>query len=246
MKRLLLFFPVFAFTLLGLGQAPESFSYHVVLHDAAGKPVAAHTVYLKISILTGNAYDTVVYSEHHQVITNKQGLVSLEIGNGTDKTGNFASIDWNAREYFLKVGVDTTGGTYYRDMGITQILTVPGNLDVKGLKNPEETVSEDELFISRRYVGNFLDYRQTGPDDYNGPNIIWIKTTMESTFGKISAYGKKCEFSVGDKLYLKRKYYSPGQVSGYWEYQIENDSSIYYKATEFQYDRKVYLETWFK
>jgi hypothetical protein len=246
MKRLLLFSTAFAFCLFGLGQAPESFSYHVLIHDAAGEAVAVHAVSLKISILTGSAYDKVIYSESHHVATDQQGLVSLDIGNGTDKTGDLSSIDWSTGEYFLKIGIDTAGGANYKDLGTTQILNVPYTTPVESLKKPARTVSEDKLFISRRYVGNFLDYRQTGPDTYNGPNLIWIKTSMENTLGKISAYGKKCEFSVGDKLYLKRKYYSPGQVSGYWEYQIENDSSIYYKATEFQYDRKVYIETWFK
>jgi hypothetical protein len=91
-----------------------------------------------------------------------------------------------------------------------------------------------------------VDYRQTGPSDSNGLNLIWIKTTLDKTFGKISAFGKKCEFSVDDKLYIKRTYYSPGVVSGYWVYQIENDSSVYYRLTDFQHDRKVSVETWFK
>jgi hypothetical protein len=68
---------------------------------------------------------------------------------------------------------------------------------------------------------------------------------MENTFGKISAYGKKCEFSVGDKLYLRRTYYTPGGISGYWTYQIENDSSVYYRLTDFQNDKKVFVKSWF-
>jgi hypothetical protein len=91
-----------------------------------------------------------------------------------------------------------------------------------------------------------VDYRQTGPDTYNGPNIIWVKTSMDEIFGKISAYGKKCKFLVGDKLYIKRTFLSPGGVSGYWVYRIENDSSVYYRVTDFQHDRKVFVETWFK
>jgi len=34
--------------------------------------------------------------------------------------------------------------------------------------------------------------------------------------------------------------------SGYWIYQIENDSSTYYRLSEFQYDKKVYIETLFR
>jgi hypothetical protein len=105
-------------------------------------------------------------------------------------------------------------------------------------------LQEDEVFVTKKYVGNFLDYRYSGPETFGGPHLIWIKTTMDSTYGKISAYSKKCEFSVGDKIYLRRTYYTPG-VFGYWVYQIENDSSIFYRVSEFQYDNKVLVQNWY-
>lgn len=107
------------------------------------------------------------------------------------------------------------------------------------------SLKEGEFFITRKYVGDFLDYRQTGPENFSGTSLIWIKTSMESTYGRISAYSKKCEFKVGERLYLTRKYYSPGGVSEYWEYNIENDSSVYYKVTEYQNDHKVFVKDWF-
>jgi hypothetical protein len=113
-------------------------------------------------------------------------------------------------------------------------------------KKSSSLLEEDELFMTRKYVGNFLDYRYTGPETFDGPNLIWVKTSMDNTYGKISAYGKKCEFNVGDKIYLKRTYYTPGGVFGYWVYSIENDSSVYYRVSGFQYDNKVLVQTWFK
>jgi hypothetical protein len=104
---------------------------------------------------------------------------------------------------------------------------------------------DGELFITRKFVGVFIDYRRTGSDTFSGPNLIWIKTSMEGTYGKICAFGKKCDFSAGDRLYLTRTYYNPGGISAYWVYKIENDSSVYYKVTEFQNDRKVLVKTWF-
>ena len=106
-------------------------------------------------------------------------------------------------------------------------------------------LKDGEIFITRKYVGQYLDYRHTGPNTFSGPNLIWIKTSMEKTFGKISAYGEKCEFSVGDRLYLTRTYYSPGGISAYWVYNIENASSLFYRVTEFQNDHKVLVQSWF-
>jgi len=105
---------------------------------------------------------------------------------------------------------------------------------------------EDELILTRKFIGVFLDFRQTGPENYEGPNIIWLKTSMESTYGKLSAYGKKCEFTPGERLYLRRTYYSPGIVSGYWVYTVENDSSVSYRATDFQHDKGVLIRDWFE
>lgn len=114
------------------------------------------------------------------------------------------------------------------------------------LKKSSSAVQEEDLIITRRYVGDFIEYRHTGPENYEGPNIIWVKTSLESQYGKISAYGKKCEFSPGDRLYLRRIFYSPGIVSGYWVYMLENDSSVSYRATDLQHDREVLIKTWFE
>ncbi len=246
MKRLLLLLIIMPVCLIVSGQEPGSFNYQVVVRNASGELVKSHTVSFRISILSGNAYNTVVYSEIHNVRTSQKGLVSLEIGNGTKKTGNFESIDWRAENYFLKVEIDPSGGNDYKEMSMTQILNIPYSPSLGSSKKSAATVTEDKLVISRKYVGNFIDFRQTGPSTGSGPNIVWIKTSLDKMYGKISAYGKKCDFSVGDKLYIKRTYYTPGGLFGFWVYQIENDSSVYYKVTDFQYDHKVPVETWFK
>jgi hypothetical protein len=105
-------------------------------------------------------------------------------------------------------------------------------------------IPEDELIVTRKYVGNFLDYRHTPPERIADPNIVWIKTTQDSIYGKLSVLSKDCEFEEGDRLFLRRKYVTPG-VWGYWEYQIENDKKVFYKLSEFQHDKKVFIETWF-
>jgi len=103
---------------------------------------------------------------------------------------------------------------------------------------------EDRLYITRRYIGDYEDFRHTAPGSFGDPHLIWIKTTQDSTFGKISAYSKDCGFNQGDRLYLRRKYVTPG-VFGYWIYQIENDSSVFYRVCEYQNDKKVLVQSWY-
>lgn len=105
-------------------------------------------------------------------------------------------------------------------------------------------IPEDELIVTRKYVGNFLDYRHTAPERIADPHIVWIKTTQDSIYGKLSVLSRECDFKEGDRLFLRRKYVTPG-VWGYWEYQIENDSNVFYKLSEFQHDRKVPVQSLF-
>ena len=110
----------------------------------------------------------------------------------------------------------------------------------------QSSMEEDSMLITRRYVGNFVEYRQHIPEKFGEPYLVWIKTTMDSTLGKISAYGERCDFQTGDRLYIKRILLSPGVLSSYWEYQIESeDSQFTYRLSEFQHDRKNLINTWF-
>jgi hypothetical protein len=246
MKRLLLSLAVFSLCLIVTGQEPESINYKTIVRNSSGEPVVSKIVSIRVSIVRETKPESVIFSELHHPETDQVGSVSFNIGEGTDKTGDFADIDWNANKYFLKVETDIRGGSDYDNVVTTQILVIPYILPPRTLKKPAPDVIEDKLFLSRKYAGKFIDFRHTGPTTFNGPHIIWIKTSMESTFGKISAYGKKCVFSTGDNLYLKRTYFNPGGISGYWVYQIENDSSVFYRLTDFQHDQKVAVESWFK
>lgn len=245
MRNLCLILFAACFCNITTAQIQEPLTYQTVVRNSAGEIVASKTVYFRLSILMGESTGTLVYSEFQKVTTDKKGMVSLLIGEGTEKTGDFSTIPWDTDKFFIKVEIDIAGGSAFVEMVTTQLLVVPFSSPVKQSKRASSTIEEDELMIIRKYVGTYLDYRNTGVDNYGSPNLIWIKTSMEKIYGKISAYGRSCEFTVGENLYLKRIFYSPGGISGYWVYQIENNSGISYRLTDFQHDKKVMAETWF-
>jgi hypothetical protein len=106
------------------------------------------------------------------------------------------------------------------------------------------SINEDELYITRRYIGDFMDYKISSPVSFGDPSVVWIKTTRDSVYSTISVYSKKCEFSAGDKLFLRRMF-AIGSGFGYWFYQIENDSAIYYPVKEFTDEDKILVQRWF-
>ncbi len=120
------------------------------------------------------------------------------------------------------------------------VLSSCGTANKKTATQPEE----DKLYVTRMYIGDYEDFRHTAPARFGDPHLIWIKTSRDTTFGKISAYSRECSFREGDRLYLRRKYVTPG-VYGYWMYQIENDSSVFYRISEYQNDRKILVQSWY-
>lgn len=107
------------------GQAPQLISYQAIVRDAANKLVTSQSVGMKISILQGTSTGTSVYTETQTVTTNVNGLVTIEIGNGTVVSGTMASINWLNGPYFVNVEIDPTGGTSYSISATSQLLSVP-------------------------------------------------------------------------------------------------------------------------
>lgn len=55
-------------------------------------------------------------------------MFTITIGQGTYLSGNTTSIkdiDWGGQTHFLKIEMDTNGGSNYTHMGTSQIMTVP-------------------------------------------------------------------------------------------------------------------------
>lgn len=103
-------------------------------------------------------------------------------------------------------------------------------------------LNEEELYVSRKYIGDFIDYSFTGSQLTGGPDLIWIRTSVYTTFGTISAYGKICNFSCGDRIYLRPLRDTPGNF-GHWEYLIENDHSVSYTVSDFKYENNAFVRS---
>ena len=116
------------FLLLGitvLAQSPQQLSYQAIVRDAENDLLVNQAIGLEIQIVEGGEEGTPVYTERHEPVTNGNGLVSVEIGNGTASLGQFAAIDWANGSYFIHSGIDPEGGTDYTINGVSPVLSVP-------------------------------------------------------------------------------------------------------------------------
>jgi hypothetical protein len=125
MKRFLTLSIAVLFTICTFTQAPQKMSYQAVIRNSSDQLVKSQAIGMKISILQGSETGTPVYVETQTSSTNTNGLVIIQIGEGTPVTGTFSSINWTSGPYFIKTETDPSGGTTYSITGTSQILSVP-------------------------------------------------------------------------------------------------------------------------
>ena len=125
MKKLYIILAVALFSINLFAQAPEKMSYQAVVRNSSDALITSSPIGMKISILQGSATGTAVYEETQTATTNANGLVSIEVGNGTVLSGTFNTIDWSTGSYYIKSEIDPAGGTAYSISGSSQLLSVP-------------------------------------------------------------------------------------------------------------------------
>jgi hypothetical protein len=128
-------------------QSPDLMSYQAVVRNSNDALIANQPVGMQLSILQGSPGGTAVYIETHVPLSNDNGLVTVEVGNGSIVSGDFTIIDWSAGPYFIKTEMDPLGGTNYTITAISQFLSVPYALHAttaEHLTNP--IVETDPVF----------------------------------------------------------------------------------------------------
>jgi len=177
---------------LAFTQTPEAFKYQAVIGNASGEVIANATVALKVSVLQGSDVGTAVYEETFHPLTNDQGLVDIELGNGS-----FYSIDWGAHNYFLKIEVDPNNGTSFTHLGTSPLLSVPYALIARTAEedmvddadpdpnNELQIISLDGLDLTLSEGGGTVTLPAGGGADNWGSQVVESDATLsgEGTSG---------------------------------------------------------------
>jgi len=135
-------------------QAPEKMSYQAVIRDANGELVKETQIGLQISILKDSVDGTVIYVESHTPQTNKNGLVTVEIGTGVVLSGGFSEIDWQEGAHFIKTAIDIEGGTNYTLTSTNQLLSVPYAFHANTADSLIGTITETQNLANVLKQGN--------------------------------------------------------------------------------------------
>jgi len=136
---------IFSGTIIS-AQLSQGFKYQAVIRDATGTILQNQSISLKINILQGSEEGTSVYNETWNIETNSFGLVNLNIG---ENNVDFAAINWGTENYWIKIDLDETGGTDYKEMGTSKLLSVPYSL----YSNAPWETSENNIYYNAGNVG---------------------------------------------------------------------------------------------
>jgi hypothetical protein len=178
-----------------LAQSPEKISYQAVIRNSSGLLLNNVQIGIQINILQGSANGTSVYAEVQTPTTNANGLITIEIGDGSIMSGNISNIDWNNGPFFIKTEIDPEGGTNYTISGTSQILSVPYAIHAKTAESITGTIPEADPLFSTSQAANI-----TGNDIVNLGNLSGINTGDQDLSSFISIESDPV-FNLWDKSY---------------------------------------------
>ena len=148
MKKIILFsiFILCCSSTLLHAQVPGGIMFQAVARDVNGNIASERNIHIKVNIQTENNSNTSVYSEIFEVISSKEGIFSVVIGNGNWLSGanSIIDLDWNNNIYYLNLNVAVEPSLYdpswnyqdkYVDLGTSQIWSVPYSFNAETANN---------------------------------------------------------------------------------------------------------------
>lgn len=127
MKKVISIILITVFYLTSFAQVPGFFSYQAVIRDNAGLLLVNQPMLVKITISNSSSLSSPVYEENHiGSSTNANGLLTLNIGQGTPLLNTFNSINWSVGNYYIFADIFYNyGGTDYTIQTSSQLASVP-------------------------------------------------------------------------------------------------------------------------
>jgi len=167
--------------------AQNGINYKALIKDDSGNIVASSSVEIKFKILESDVL-TNVYEETHSPTTDNNGIIIVNIGEGTVVSGIFDNINWGNDDHFLNIKIDTGSG--FINLGTTQFSAVPYAFHAKKAANVKGLEAIDE--------GNGIGWRLIGRNNNYGnigSNAIDFSFINDPTLG-LGATGSYA-FSLG-------------------------------------------------
>ena len=121
--------------------AQQGINYKALIKDNLGNVVANQTIDVRFTVIADTGPTNVYVETHTGVVTDANGIVILNIGNGTT-SDVFTDISWGSDIHALKVEIDIEQDASFVDMGTTQFMAVPYALSAANAASKIDELSD--------------------------------------------------------------------------------------------------------
>jgi hypothetical protein len=185
LKKILSIFIIIILTTFNLISQPDYINFQSVLRDTDNKLVVDKPISLRISLLKNSDVGSILYRESHSIITNSNGIATIQIGSGNRDIGNYFDIEWSKDNVYVRVEIDINNTGIYSVVGTTQLLTVPYALFAKHSRSSANYIAGDGIEIENNIITNTKPNQEINIIGIDGievsgsyPNFV-IKDTSE-------------------------------------------------------------------
>ncbi len=160
-----------------IGYTQNGINYKALIKDASGNVIANTTVQIQFTIIQDV---TDVYTETHSPTTDANGIIIVNIGEGTATSGGFNTINWAEENHSLNVQVDTGAGLV--DLGTTQFMSVPYAKHAESATNASNVSGLEALD-----EGNGIGWRliDRNPDNYGDIGLNAVDLSYNLTISTV-------------------------------------------------------------
>lgn len=131
-----------------MAQSPAVIPYQAVLRNTDGSVMANSSASITFKIHDTTASGTVVFEETHTATSNAQGLIGLNVGEGSAVFGTLNGVNWATGNKFLHVLMNVGNGNV--DLGTQQMMSVPYALHTSRVA-VRVSSSGDSLFVGNQF-----------------------------------------------------------------------------------------------
>jgi hypothetical protein len=168
-------------------QQSETFHFQITVRDYNDHLLTNQDLGVRVRIL--NMDSDILFEEVHQLQTSATGIVSIDIGTGSNKSGNLEEMGKYLRDQnmYIRTDIDPEGGSAYKIVSHNRISSVPYALNARYLLRFDE---EDPVFKTSVAAGldkgvldrwEYAARAQHYPGDYIGEGIVfYVDSTGEN------------------------------------------------------------------
>ena len=169
-------------------QSPQAIPYQAIVRNASGSIISNQAVKLRFSIHDSLTTGAIVYKEIHTISTNAQGLVNVNIGQGSVQTGAFSTINWGKNGKFIQTELDALNNNTYTDLGTTQMMSVPYALYAASSGTSNGVINSSASLNDGGIIKYFID---SSVQIHNVPSgKVWRINNFSTVNSGITAYLK--------------------------------------------------------